>query len=47
MPLDPWGGEYVYLSPGDGSRPYEIITMGADARLGGDGYDSDITNWDQ
>lgn len=46
VPTDPWGGEYQYFSPGDGSRPFEIISLGADARLGGKNYDADISNWD-
>ncbi|MBT5922380.1 MAG: type II secretion system major pseudopilin GspG [Cellvibrionales bacterium] len=47
LPLDPWDGEYVYLSPGEGSEPYELMSLGADARVGGDGYASDISSWDR
>lgn len=46
IPLDPWEGEYVYFSPGDGSRPYELISLGADGREGGEGYSADISVWD-
>lgn len=45
IPLDPWDGEYVYYSPGDGSVPYELISLGADGREGGEGYSADISVW--
>lgn len=42
---DPWGNPYIYISPGiDGE--YDIISYGADGQPGGEGYNSDITNWD-
>ena len=47
LPLDPWDNDYVYLSPGEGSEPYELMSLGADARVGGDGYSSDISGWDR
>ncbi len=47
IPLDPWDGEYIYLSPGDNSRPYELMSLGADARAGGEEYAADISSWDQ
>ncbi|MAV76379.1 MAG: type II secretion system protein GspG [Cellvibrionales bacterium] len=47
LPLDPWDGEYVYMSPGEENRPYELISLGADARLGGEGYASDISSSDR
>ncbi|MGB5324433.1 MAG: type II secretion system major pseudopilin GspG [Pseudomonadales bacterium] len=46
IPRDPWEGEYIYFSPGDGSRPYELISLGADGREGGEGYSADISVWD-
>lgn len=42
---DPWGNEYIYISPGE-QGDYEIISYGADGKPGGEKYDSDITNWD-
>jgi general secretion pathway protein G len=45
VPMDPWGGEYIYLSPGI-SGDYEIISLGGDQAEGGEGYDADIHNWD-
>ena len=47
LPLDPWDGEYVYMSPGEENRPYELMSLGADARLGGEGYAADISSSDR
>lgn len=44
VPTDPWGHDYEYISPGVG-RAYEIRTLGADGREGGEGADADIDNW--
>lgn len=41
-PVDPWGREYLYLSPADGA-PFEIRSLGADGREGGEGEDQDIS----
>ena len=43
VPLDPWNHAYVYLCPG-ASEPYEIVSLGADGREGGDGADADISS---
>ena len=43
MPIDPWGDEYEYVSPG-GDQPYEIVSYGADHREGGKGADLDISS---
>ncbi|RJQ50357.1 MAG: type II secretion system protein GspG [Nitrospiraceae bacterium] len=45
IPKDPWGHEYIYISPG-ASNDYDITTYGADGQPGGNGYDADISNWD-
>lgn len=42
--LDPWGRSYEYNSPGR-EEPYEVFTLGADGREGGEGGDSDIYSW--
>jgi len=42
---DPWGHPYVYVQPGK-TRPYDIVSYGADGREGGAGSDADITCWD-
>ncbi|HUH37422.1 MAG TPA: type II secretion system major pseudopilin GspG [Spongiibacteraceae bacterium] len=46
LPKDPWGSDYQYLSPGGERRPYEIYSLGADGREGGEGYDKDIGSWE-
>lgn len=43
---DPWGRDYVYVSPGEVGE-YDIISLGRDGAEGGTDYDADITNWDQ
>jgi general secretion pathway protein G len=45
VPKDPWGSDYVYLSPGTHSD-YDLISYGADSSPGGDDIDKDITNWE-
>lgn len=42
IPKDPWGNEYVYLSPGV-SGPYDLISLGADGVEGGSDYNADIS----
>ena len=46
MPKDPWGNPYRYAAPGREGRQFEIYSLGADAREGGEGQDADIGNWD-
>ena len=45
VPKDPWGNEYKYAQPGT-SGPYDITSLGADGRDGGEGVNKDITNRD-
>jgi general secretion pathway protein G len=45
LPKDPWGNDYLYVSPGSNRQPFEIYSMGADGKDGGEGYDADIFNW--
>lgn len=45
IPSDPWGKAYVFKSPGDDGREYEISSLGADAKTGGAGEDADINSW--
>ncbi|MBI3582655.1 MAG: type II secretion system major pseudopilin GspG [Nitrospinae bacterium] len=45
IPKDPWGNDYVYRSPGEDGREYDIISYGADKSSGGDGNNSDIVSW--
>src|SRR5262249_21103864 len=44
-PADPWGNPYVYRSPGQEGRTYEILSYGADGTEGGTGSGQDITSW--
>ncbi len=45
VPKDPWGNEYIYLSPGD-KGDYSLMSYGADGEPGGEGKNSDLSNWD-
>ena len=42
IPKDPWGNEYLYLSPG-ASGPYDLLSLGADGVEGGTDYNADIS----
>jgi general secretion pathway protein G len=44
LPLDPWGNPYQYVYPGRHST-YDVYSLGADGREGGEGNDADIGNW--
>lgn len=44
-PQDPWGNAYVYKSPGD-HGPYDLTSLGADGRPGGEGEDTDVNSWE-
>jgi len=41
LPRDPWDNAYVYRSPGN-SGGYDLVSLGADGRPGGEGVDADI-----
>lgn len=41
IPLDPWGNEYVY-SRTDFNQGVEVISYGADKKVGGEGINADI-----
>jgi general secretion pathway protein G len=56
LPVDPWANPYKYLSPSQspGQNPgqssslkgeYEIISLGTDGEVGGEGINADIANW--
>ncbi len=45
VPKDPWGNDYVYLSPG-ANGDYDLCSYGADGAKGGEGKAADICNWD-
>lgn len=41
LPKDPWGSDYVFLSPGQ-SGDFDLYTLGADRAPGGEGPAADI-----
>ncbi|MBI2778421.1 MAG: type II secretion system major pseudopilin GspG [Gammaproteobacteria bacterium] len=45
IPNDPWGNPYQYRSPGRNGG-YEIISLGADGKEGGEGENQDINSWE-
>jgi len=47
LPLDPWGGAYEYIIPGEGGLPFGIRSLGADRREGGEKNDKDICSWEE
>ena len=40
---DPWGHDYVYVAPGTGGTPYDLLSLGADGQPGGQGLDADLS----
>lgn len=45
VPKDPWGNEFIYLSPGV-HGDYDIISYGADGVPGGEEFNKDINSWE-
>lgn len=45
VPLDPWGNAYVYKAPGTDKRDYDLLSLGKDGQLGGEGEAADILQW--
>ncbi len=41
---DPWGRIYLYRVPGR-HGPFDLYSLGADNREGGDGENQDVTSW--
>jgi general secretion pathway protein G len=44
-PMDPWGREYYYLSPGQ-KGAFDLYSYGADGRAGGNDENTDVNNWE-
>jgi len=44
VPLDPWQRPYVYRAPGQ-HGDYDLYSFGADGQEGGEGENTDVTNW--
>lgn len=47
MPKDPWEREYIYFSPSDNGKGFDIVSYGADGLQGGEGEAADISFWDE
>lgn len=45
LPKDPWKRDYIYISPGTHGA-FDLYSLGADGREGGEGYAADILSWD-
>lgn len=45
LPLDPWGNDFVYLSPGLNSD-FDLSSYGNDGESGGEGDARDVNNWE-
>lgn len=45
LPKDPWGRDFIYLSPG-AHGDYDIISYGADGVPGGEDKNKDIKSWE-
>lgn len=45
IPKDPWGNDYVYISPGE-HGDFDIISYGADGEEGGEGNNADVKSWE-
>lgn len=41
LPKDPWNRDYQYVIPGE-SRPFDLYSLGADGKVGGEGLDADV-----
>ena len=44
LPKDPWGNDYQYVQPGQHGA-IDVYSLGADGKLGGEGNDADVGNW--
>jgi general secretion pathway protein G len=45
VPLDPWQHAYVYRSPGEAGRSYDLLSYGEDGKSGGENDAADIMSW--
>ena len=44
-PVDPWGRDYYYLSPGQ-KNAFDLYSYGADGKVGGNDENTDVNNWE-
>ena len=40
---DPWGNDFKYTAPGT-NKPFDLVSLGADGREGGEGDNRDLVN---
>ncbi|MFN3930940.1 MAG: type II secretion system major pseudopilin GspG [Brevundimonas sp.] len=45
LPEDPWGNPYQYRRPSAHGGQFDVFSLGADGREGGEGNDADLGNW--
>ena len=45
VPQDPWNNEYQYKRPGSNNQAYDLLSLGGDSAVGGEGDDADINLW--
>ncbi len=45
VPKDPWGNDFQFSSPGQHGE-YDLISLGADNSVGGEGEGRDIVSWE-
>jgi general secretion pathway protein G len=44
IPQDPWGKDYQYAAPGQHGE-YDLFSLGADGKPGGEDENRDVVNW--
>lgn len=42
VPVDSWGNEFRYTSPGPGGQDFDLVSLGADGSEGGTGNNADL-----
>mgnify|MGYP001131211949 CR=1 FL=1 len=45
VPKDPWGNDFVYVSPG-AKGDFDLSSYGADGEPGGEGANRDVNSWE-
>lgn len=45
LPKDPWGNAYGYRRQSVHGSQFDVFSLGADGKEGGEGNDADIGNW--
>jgi general secretion pathway protein G len=46
LPEDPWGEPYLYRRPSAHGGQFDVYSLGADRKEGGEGNDADLGNWE-